>query len=85
MDGDQPWWWEWELVLGLHVLRRMVDRKFNGTDPRAMLAVPVLLRPGVEPGRWIVETRHDGRSWEVVLEPDGPTRTLVVVTAYAAD
>lgn len=33
-------------------------------------------------GRWVIETRHGGRSWEVIVEPDREPRLLVVVTAY---
>ncbi|MBI4608969.1 MAG: hypothetical protein HY726_08175 [Candidatus Rokubacteria bacterium] len=33
-------------------------------------------------GRWVIETRHRGKAWEVIVEPDHERRLLVVVTAY---
>lgn len=33
-------------------------------------------------GRWVVETRHRGQTWEVIVEPDPDDELLVVVTAY---
>jgi predicted TIM-barrel fold metal-dependent hydrolase len=33
-------------------------------------------------GRWVIETRHRGRAWEVIVEPDLERQLLVVVTAY---
>jgi hypothetical protein len=32
--------------------------------------------------RWIIETRHRARAWEVIVEPDRERQLLVVVTAY---
>ena len=40
-------------------------------------------RPSHEPGRFVIECRHDGRPWEAVVEPDAEEEALVVVTAYA--
>jgi hypothetical protein len=79
----RPPWWSWELELSPHVLRRMVDRRFNEADLRTMLEDASGFRQDIEgSGRWIIETRHDGDSWEVVVEPDPEERTLVVITAY---
>ena len=36
-DGQPPEWWEWDLELSSHLLKRMVDRDFNEPDLRAML------------------------------------------------
>jgi hypothetical protein len=35
--GDWPDWWEWELEISPHILKRMVDRSFSETDLRLML------------------------------------------------
>ena len=40
------------------------------------------LRKDVEPGRWVVETLHESRPWEVIVEPDPEATLLVVITAY---
>ena len=39
-------------------------------------------RADVVDGRWAVQTRHAGRDWEVIVEPDDADQLLVVVTAY---
>ena len=36
-EQDLPAWWNWELELTLHVLKRMEDRDFNEVDLRMML------------------------------------------------
>ena len=33
-------------------------------------------------GRWVVETWHAKRPWEVIVEPDEEIGLLIVVTAY---
>jgi len=33
-------------------------------------------------GRWVIETKHGGKAWEVIVEPDFDRALLVVVTAY---
>jgi hypothetical protein len=33
-------------------------------------------------GRWIIESRHLGRPWEVIVEPDPVAQVIVVITAY---
>jgi hypothetical protein len=37
-SGEWPEWWEWELELTPHLLKRMVDRQFDEVDLRTMLA-----------------------------------------------
>ena len=32
--------------------------------------------------RWIIQTRHGTRPWEVIVEPDPLEEVLVVITAY---
>jgi len=78
-----PEWWNWELELTPHVEMRMEDRDFTELDLRFMLRKASRLRPDLFEGRWVVETRHQGRAWEVIVEPDLGVRRLVVITAYS--
>ena len=80
-----PSWWGWDIRLTGHVLRHMIDRGFSETDLRQMLAAAVELTPDIEPGRWVVLSKWAGARWEVVLEPDPPSRRLVVITAYMVE
>lgn len=77
-----PKWWAWELELSPHVLKRMEDRGFNEVDLRAMLERASKYRRDIVHNRWVIEARHEGRRWEVIVEPDGSLTLLVVVTAY---
>lgn len=77
-----PSWWEWELELSSHPEKRMNQRDFTEIDLQAMLHRATGYRPDVEPGRWIIETRHRGSAWEVIVEPECEARCTVVVTAY---
>jgi hypothetical protein len=81
----QPWpdWWDWELELSPHLLKRMKERGFNENDLREMLEAAKSHRPGRSPGRHIIVTRHNKCPWEVVVEPDDEDELLVVITAYA--
>jgi hypothetical protein len=63
----------------------MVDRRFTEVELRAMLTDPEALREDTEPGRWVVVTRHRGRPWEVIVEPEAEPRLLVVITAYPVE
>lgn len=63
----------------------MADRRFNEVDLRSMLDSTSALRRSGFDGRWIVATVLEGRPWEVVVEPDFETETLVVITAYPVD
>jgi hypothetical protein len=81
---DWPEWWSWELdCSNPHLAKRMIDRGFNETDLREMLQRATGYRTDAEPGRWVIETSHDGKSWEVIVEPDAIAKLLIVVTAYA--
>lgn len=60
----------------------MVDRDFTEVDLRRMLEYATGLRVDVVEGRWVVETRHARRSWEIIVEPDEEIRLLIVITAY---
>jgi len=77
-----PEWWQWELELSSHLLKRMVDRRFTEVDLRRMLEVAQRYRKDMVEHRWVVMTRHRGRRWEIVVEPDWDAQLLVVVTAY---
>ncbi len=77
-----PMWWEWELELLPHVLKRMVDRSFTETDLRDMLERAHGYRPDQMTGRFAVDTTHVGQAWVVIVEPDEVDELLVVVTAY---
>lgn len=79
---EWPPWWDWELELSPHLLKRMVDRGFSEGDLREMLERATALRPDTEPGRWVAEARLARRKWEVVIEPDQVSRRQVIVTAY---
>jgi hypothetical protein len=80
-----PLWWDWDLGLSSHLLKRMVDRDFTEVDLRRMLEYVSGLREDNVEGRWVIESRHRGRSWEVIVEPDSDVQLLVVITAYPID
>ena len=79
---EWPEWWSWELEFSPHLLKRMVDRNFNEADLRLMLENATGYHEDHEPGRWAIETQHDERAWEVIVEPLPDEQVLVVVTAY---
>ena len=79
---EWPDWWDWELELSPHLLKRMTDRSFNEIDLRRMLERASDYREDVVEGRLVIETRHRGRPWEVIVEPDRERQLLVVITAY---
>ena len=80
-----PEWWDWELELIPHLLKRMEDRRFSEVDLRSMLSRASSYHRDVVPGRWVIEARHRRRRWEVIVEPDRIARVLVVVTAYPVE
>ncbi len=80
-----PEWWSWEIELSPHVPKRMVDRRFNEIDLRAMLENGSGYREDIEEGRWVISSRHDGRAWEVIVEPLIDESILLVVTAYSIE
>lgn len=82
---DWPDWCSWELELSPHLLKRMIDRQFNEADLRLMLQDAAGYRESVEEGRWIIETKLTGRSWELIVEPIHGEQVLLVVTAYSID
>jgi ribosomal protein L34 len=82
--GRRSWprWWNWDLELSPHVLKRMEDRGFTEVDLRRMLEHAMGLREDLEQGRWVIVTRRRRQRWEVIVEPDAGTESLVVITAY---
>ena len=60
----------------------MLDRRFIEVDLRRMLERAEGYRVDVVDGRWVIETRHHRKYWEVIVEPDDGQKLLVVVTAY---
>jgi hypothetical protein len=60
----------------------MDDRRFTELDLRRMLERAAGYCPDVVESRWVIETRHRRRPWEVIVEPDRERQLLVVVTAY---
>ena len=82
---DWPEWWSWEVELLPHVLKRMADRQFNEVELRAMLETAAGYHENHEEGRFVIETKHDGRAWEVIVEPSTDDQILIVVTAYPID
>ena len=39
-------------------------------------------RPDIIEGRFVIDIRHSGQAWEVIVEPDEMRQLLVVITAY---
>lgn len=77
-----PEWWSWELELTPHLLKRMIDRGFNEVDLRLMLDAATGYHDDRVEGRFVVETRHCGRDWHVIVEPADDEQVLIVVTAF---
>lgn len=74
-----PEWWDWELEFSAQAdgrSRLLGDRPSHDDGARTGL------RQDAEPGRWIVETRHDSGVWQVIVEPDTIDELLVVISAF---
>jgi hypothetical protein len=80
---DWPDWWDWEIEISSHCLKRMQDRGFHEAGLRAMLEDATGLIEQ-EHGTFIVETVHEGNRWEVIVSPDDEKQVIIVVTAYAS-
>ena len=63
----------------------MEDRAFNEIDLRGMFEHAGGHRADILEGRFVIEARHAGQSWEVIVEPDEVRQLLVVITAYPVD
>lgn len=82
LPSNWPEWWNWELKFSLHIELRMNVRDFTEIDLRAMLTRATNYYPDEVEGRWVIETKHRRRRWEVIVEPDYDSQLLVLVTAY---
>ena len=83
---EWPDWWEWELDLSLsHLRKRMLDRTFSETDLLTMLEDATDYHEDYEPGRYVIETRHGGHSWEIIVEPLVDDEILLVISAWRLD
>ena len=78
-------WWTWQLELSAHLLKRMEDRAFDEVDLRRMLEHASGHHPDMLEGRFVIDVRHAGQPWEVIVEPDETRQLLVVITAYPVD
>ncbi len=63
----------------------MEDRAFNEIDLRRMLEYASSHRSDILEGRFVIDVRHAGRPWEVIVEPDETRQLLVVITAYPVE
>jgi hypothetical protein len=63
----------------------MEDRRFTEVDLRRMLEGANDYGRDTVDERWVIETRHDGQSWEVIVEPLTSEQLLLVITAYPLD
>lgn len=55
--------------MSAHLLKRMEDRAFNEIDLRRMLEHASGHRADILEGRFIIDVKHAGRPWEVIVEP----------------
>jgi hypothetical protein len=60
----------------------MIDRSFSELDLRMMLERAKEFRSDVVEGRWVIVTRYNRRTWEIVVEPDAHAERVIVITAY---
>lgn len=83
--SEWPTWWNWELELSQHLLKRMIDRRFNEVDLRKMLEDATGYEANLEPDRWTIETLHADQPWHIIVEPIPSESVLLVITAYSVD
>jgi hypothetical protein len=63
----------------------MEDRAFNEVDLRRMLEHASGHRADILDGRFVIDSRHAAKGWEIIVEPDDLRQLLVVITAYPVD
>ena len=73
------------MELSPHVLKRMADRRFNEVELRRMLEHARDYREDIVDGRWIIVVRRGRVDWEIIVDPERATESLVVLTAYTFD
>ena len=71
--------------MSAHLLKRMEDRAFNEVELRRMLEHARGHRADILEGRFVIDARHAGQPWEVIVEPDEVRSLLVVITAYPVE
>jgi len=79
--GERRWppWWDWELEISPHLVKRMFDRRFTEIDLRRMLEYANGYHRDIVQGRWVILTTYQRSRWEVIVEPDFDSQLLVVV------
>ena len=82
---EWPEWWAWEIEFTSHLLKRMVDRRFNESDIRTRLDDATGFHRNHEDGRWVIETRHLEKRWHIIVEPLANENLLLVITAFPVD
>ena len=50
-----------------------------------MMEVATAFRRHVGSDRWTVQTIHEARRWEVIVEPDSNEHVVAVITAYPCE
>lgn len=60
------------------------DGRFEVRSPGLAVEVAGSYEADIVEGRFVIETRHGRKRWQVIVEPDAVAERLVVVTAYAA-
>jgi len=60
----------------------MEERHITEIELRGMLERAKGYERDLIQDRWIIQTRHGTRPWEVIVEPDPLEEVLVVITAY---
>lgn len=71
--------------MSAHLLKRMEDRAFNEVELRRMLEHARGHRVDILEGRFVIDVKHAGQPWEVIVEPDEIRSLLVVITAYPVE
>jgi hypothetical protein len=60
----------------------MEERGITEVALRSMLEQATGYERDLIQDRWVIQTRHGTRRWEVIVEPDPLEEVLVVITAY---
>ncbi|MEM8873697.1 MAG: DUF4258 domain-containing protein [Planctomycetota bacterium] len=80
---DAPYWWDWELVMSPHVVKRMASRDISELDIRDMAERADGWSFDPYPGRVRLHTTMNGRAWRIVVEPQENIEAIEVVTTFA--
>jgi hypothetical protein len=77
-----PQWWNWELEITSHILKRMENRNLTEIDLRGMLETASDYWNDIEECRFVIVSRLKNKDWEIIVEPDCFEKILVIITAY---